>query len=208
MRRTPCRTRRTAARTLYTQVTHASPVTEALDAHLAALTAAGAASPQVLVPGRTDDIAALDALEHVTLPGPFREYLERVGGYDYAACHALRAPEPDFAEGFFAISAAHIPRHYANAGILLSDDGDDGYWPLGYVPFLWGGSGDYLLIDCRPQSPTYGAVYGLDEAEGVGGEPRFPDLVALLRAASAELAEGRRVFETPTHSRLTTRWSR
>ena len=177
-------------------------VSDALDRHLAALAAAGAASAQVLVPARADPIAALDALAHVTLPEAFRTYLARVGSYDRERCHALGASEPEFAWGYFALDARHIPTHYRHAGPLYDEDG---YWPYGLVPFLWGGSGDYVLLDGRADAATFGAVYELTEAEGVGERPLWPDLAAFLAAATDELATGRRVFETPSFSRLTGR---
>ena len=183
-----------------------STLSDALDAHLSALTSVGAVSPQVLLPADAEHVAALEHLRRVTLPEAFRDYLARVGGYDRAQGRALDAFEPDFAWGLFALDASAIPTHYRHAGILTADP--DEYWPFGFLPFLWGGSGDYAVIDCRAASPTYGAVFDLDEAHGVGTEPLAPDLAAFLRAATAELTDGRRVFRSPTVSRLAVQWGR
>ncbi|MEM0962446.1 MAG: SMI1/KNR4 family protein [Bacteroidota bacterium] len=171
---------------------------EALDGLLGQLAAAGAVSPDVLAPAAPEQIAALDALDGVTLPDVFRAFLERVGSYDDGRCHALKAHEPDFANGMFVLRARWIPKNYETSLHI----GDPEYWPPAYIPFLWGGSGDFTVINCDAASPAYGAVYDLDEGLGVRNGPMDSDLVAFLERSARELAECRRFFETPTFSML------
>ncbi|MEM7788677.1 MAG: SMI1/KNR4 family protein [Bacteroidota bacterium] len=176
----------------------ARPLLDALDTYLRDLAAAGAVSPEVLEPAAAEHIAALEALEGVTVPASLRTFLSRVGSYDLGRCRALEAFEPDFANSMFVIAARTIPAHYTrSAGVL-----DPEYWPLGFVPFLWGGSGDFTVVNCDAASPDYGAVYDLDEAYGVEGGPMDADLTAFLLRSSRELADGRRVFTSPTVSAL------
>lgn len=167
----------------------------ALESYLEQLKKAGAISPSVLKsPSKQSDLEAIQSLYGVKIPPELTNYLQQIDGYDREKCAEFNVSEPSFAWGLFPLALSQVPFHYD--GCLLAEDGSD-YWPVGFIPILWGGSGDFLLVNCIESSPTYGAVY--DMSEGVGCNRLADSLAEFFSASEQLIAKGIIRFDEPEY---------
>jgi len=167
-------------------------VADFLEDYYTVLEQHGALAPKAIKPLR--DSHALDVLHTLrdTSPPPdLLAYFRRVDGYDDAVCRELDVFEPAFAWGMFCLSLAECISNHE-----LCDEGDEDYWPSGFVPILWDGGGSYLAVNCRQFSPTWGGVY--DMSEGVGCNRVSASLPDFFRASAAEIEAGLRRYGRDT----------
>jgi hypothetical protein len=127
-------------------------------------------SPKVIREGKVLDIDTIEKQHHIAFHPDLVTYLKRVGGYSPKKCSELNSFEPSFLFNMYAIQLKTIPQHYSLAGEEVWDDElekeADTYHPVGFIPFLLDGAGDYILMNCRENSPTYGAIYYLERGLG------------------------------------------
>jgi cell wall assembly regulator SMI1 len=168
-------------------------VEDALTAYLQVLEQSGSLTPKVIVPqdADSDAAAAFDAMAELSIPDDLRRFFAHANGYDDALCDELDLFEPVFAWGMFLLGVEDSRHHYASGPPCLAEENPD-YWPLGFVPILWDGSGNYVVVNCRPGSPTYGAVY--DMCEGVGCNRVSDSIPAFLDASAREVVSGLRKY--------------
>ncbi len=186
---------------MYRKIVKMNPsVEEAVTEYVTQLAEAGAASAQVIKPAdNPQQIIELNTLENVTIPESLAAYLTLVGGYDHEQCRVLDVYEPEFAWGMFPIDIQFIPKTYQMLAGIGGDENPD-YWPMGFLPILWGGSGDHVVVNCIQGSPTYGGVYDLDEA--MGASPIASGIISFLQGCTQELTQGLRVYREPGHSTI------
>jgi hypothetical protein len=127
-------------------------------------------SPKVLREGKISDINTIEKQQHITFHPDLIIYFERVGGYSPKKCNEFDSFEPSFLFNMHAIQLKQVSQHYSLAGEEVWDDEleeeADTYYPIGFVPFLLNGAGNYILINCIANSPTYGAIYCLESGLG------------------------------------------
>jgi hypothetical protein len=150
-----------------------------------------ALTPRVLIAASDEAIEALTTLEAVTLSDDLRAYFRRVGGYDHAKCRELELFEPHLAWSMFALQVEDVPNH---CGDLTSIPDNQDYFPSGFLPILWDGSGSYVAVNCIADSRTCGAVY--DMSEGVGCNQISPSMAAFFEACTRETEIGLRHWES------------
>ena len=161
-----------------------------LDAYLSTLAEHGSLVQRALRP--IDDASRLDALDRldqVRTPAALRSYFQRVDGVDDQACRELDLFEPQLAWGMFPLSLQACLQHHD--GCTDSSDDED-YWPIGFLPILADGTGSYVVVNARRDSPTWGAVY--DMSEGVGCNRIAHSLEAFFAACAREAALGLRRY--------------
>lgn len=158
--------------------------------YLALLLDRGARLCRILAdPASPRAIDALGAEPGVTLPAPLRACFELVDGYDFARSKAEGLYLPTFAWSCALLDIRTARQHYQ---IVLEHESFGGewadYWPPGFVPLMWDGSGDYMVVNCRAGSPTYGAVY--DMTKGVGCNRVSSTLDAFFNGCAEEIRRG------------------
>ena len=89
--------------------------------------------------------------------------------------------------------------HYNNLFGCGEPENPD-YWPIGFIPILWGSGGDYVLINSLVNSSTYGAVYEM--TDGVGSNRVSSSLSDFLDANSQILEMGLVEFKNPEYSTI------
>ncbi len=127
-------------------------------------------APKVLREGKISDINTIEKQLYITLHPDIVAYFERVGGYSPKKCEEYDSFEPSFLFNMQAIQLKKVQQHYSLAGEEVWDDEleeeTDTYYPIGFIPFLLDGAGDYILINCITNSPTCGAIYYLEDGLG------------------------------------------
>ncbi|WP_160151541.1 SMI1/KNR4 family protein [Microbulbifer sp. ALW1] len=130
--------------------------------------------------------------DEVDLTDELVNYFSMVNGYDYKKCDDLGVDNPDFAWGMYALSWNQARDQYSELSGIGGDENPD-YWPKGFFPILYDGSGDFVLVNCISSSITYGSLYDL--SEGVGCNRISDSISEFLDASSVELEEKFRIFE-------------
>ncbi len=163
----------------------------ALELYLKMLTEYGSGAPSVLKEADSmESILKLNELKKVELPAELIIYLQKIDGYDPVKESKLDIPN-EIARGMAAMNLKECYNEAINfAGF---DSEDDIYWPLGFVPILSNYGGDYIVVNCIRESPTYGAVY--DFTEGVGVNLLAYSLNDFLECSTKELTSGFRIFK-------------
>jgi hypothetical protein len=127
-------------------------------------------SPKVLREGKINDINTIEKQLHINFHPDLITYFQRVGGYSPKKCNELDSFEPSFLFNMHAIQLKQVLQHYSLAGEKVWDDEleeeTDTYYPIGFIPFLLDGAGNYILINCIANSPTYGGIYYLESGLG------------------------------------------
>lgn len=90
---------------------------------------------------------------------------------------------------FGYLSIAEAVEDYRISTDLWETDPDfKDYWPPAFVPLGTPGDGSRLLVNCAPESPTYGAVYEL--LHGVGLSRLSKNLTSYFATLNAGLSVG------------------
>jgi hypothetical protein len=164
--------------------------------YLSLLSSQGSLTPRAVKPLDGEDaFGVLEALPKVSLTEETKTWFRVIDGYDSAACSALDLFEPTLAWGMFALSLEDSVSHHddcASGEDTEDDDESADYWPHGFLPLLWDGSGSYLVVNCIASSPTHGAVY--DMGEGVGCNRVSNSLREFLAASAEEVRAGLRGY--------------
>ena len=169
-----------------------------LEEYINTLTKSGASCVKVIKP--LDNIALLEELSNlpnVTLPDEFRMYLTRIDGVDQSICLELDIMDPDFAWGMEPIPVKKIISEYKTSVGMFKQSGTPEYWPEGFVPFLWN-NGDFMIVNCMKDSPTFRAVYCF--REGVGVNRVTNNLREFMKGCNTIMNEGLRIYEEPDFS--------
>lgn len=173
-------------------------VEDAFNQYMQVLKDAGAALPHLIVRMENpDEIDQLNEVKGVTIPNQLRSFLILGSVIDKDLSYKYDAAEPEFAWNMTIRSVKWMERAYKESPIIGMNDDED-YWPKGFLPLLYGASGDEMTINCNADSPTYGAVYLMEE--GVGVNRVSDDLVQFIKASQAEIEQGFRVFNIPAYS--------
>ena len=163
-----------------------------LENHLKVLTEYGSGGA-LAIKGCEDmeSILKLNSLEKVDIPDDLITYFQTIDGYDPIKEYEFEELPLDIACGMAPVD---LKLCYS---FTLDDAGfngdDDTYWPDGFVPILYDYGGNYILVNCIKESPTYGAVY--DFTEGVGVNLLSHNLCHFFDCATREITTGFRVFK-------------
>ncbi len=163
-----------------------------LNEYIQKLKSSGAGSANVIK--KVDNkykVESLNSLKKVTVTNELKVLLSIE--YDSDLCYELDYFEPEFAWGMYLMDVEEIQSAYDEISGLNGED--DPYCPLGFLPILSDNGGNYIMINCISQSPTYGAVY--DMCEGVGVNMLATNLTHFFKCLSQELTDELRTFEAP-----------
>ncbi len=164
--------------------------------YLALLRSHGAKLVAVMAPPASDAaIASLHALPGVSIPDGLERYFRVADGCDADLCAEFGVFEPTLAWRCFAMSARWCAAQYRDIVALNNERDEDwaDYWPLGFVPILYDGAGDFMVVNCRAGSPTQGAVY--DMTKGVGCTRVSASLDAFFNGCAEEVRRGLTVVD-------------
>ena len=162
-----------------------------LENHLKVITEYGSAGALAIKTCQDmDAILNLNTLKEVNIPDDLIVYFQTINGYDSSM-------EDEYDEMPLDIAAGMAPTNLRIAyNSTLNNAGfngeEDTYWPHGFVPILYNYGSDYILVNCRENSPTYKAVY--DFTEGVGVNLLAHNLSHFFECATREITTGIRVF--------------
>lgn len=176
-----------------------SQIKQVLLSYLDTLRKHDSATPEVLCAPDAGAIETIEELESIELPGDLKYFLLSVGTYDDEKMDDLDLFEPHFAWGMSIIPVHHIEMTYKNSAGCGGEENPD-YWPIGFLPILGEGSGNYVVVNCLSSSPTFGGVYDL--SEGVGCNLISPSMAEFLAASNQELERGIRSFTSPDFSQI------
>ena len=171
---------------------------DVIDRYLGILSKHGAICPKVVkTMTSSDNIEELAHLENVSITNELETFFSNINGYDLGKCVEYDVYDPEFAWGMNLLSIKDAQTHYDQC-YACADGGDPNYWPVGFLPILWGGSGSYVVVNCIKESPTYGAVY--DMSEGVGCNMVSKNIIDFIKASSKEVELGIRKFSEGEYS--------
>ena len=134
-------------------------------AYLGKLRRADAAVVGLLRPG-TGDVSAFDRFDAVRLPP---EVLRMWAVFDGTRTPADVTPGKTWIDGEFCLlGVKDACEAYGISCDLRQSQADfHTYLPAGFVPIGTPGEGSFLMLNARPGSPTYGAVYELFKGVGL-----------------------------------------
>ena len=153
----------------------------------------GAISPKVVKLNSTIDQEIIFS-EVKEISPDLKSWFSLINGYDEDACLDLDVEAPDFLWQMHLLSLEESQEHYEDHSGCGEPENPD-YWPLGFIPILWGGSGDYIVINSIAGSKTYGAVYEMTDGVGVN---RISNTIANFLSNCSKILElGLIQFEDP-----------
>lgn len=167
-------------------------IKESIQKYLEVLKQCSASAAETLDQADPNSIREGILFDDVAINDEVVNYFSMVNGYDYEKCDALGVDDPDFAWGMYALSWSQARDHYSELSEIGGDENPD-YWPKGFFPILFNGSGDFVLVNCISSSTTYGAVYDL--SEGVGCNRISDSIAQFFDALSVELQKKLRIFK-------------
>lgn len=137
----------------------------ALNTYLDNIIGSGATLTEWLNQGSAD-FTAFDANQDITLHPDLKALWQRFNGMTLPDGSLLQQTWLDGQFSYFSINAAAAD-YQASLPLWEDDPHFEEYWPKGFVPLGTPGDGSRLLVNCRANSPTYGAVYDLIHGIGV-----------------------------------------
>ena len=137
----------------------------AIGKYNAALIEVGAVSPLLLSSGLSQStIDSLNQLDRVVITDELKDYLSIVSDYDFDKRFKLNSSDAHYLWGMTIIPADKIIKNYETRWCVIDQDED--FWPEGFLPILQFNNSDFVMVNCRPDSPTRGAVYEYIDCEG------------------------------------------
>ena len=159
-----------------------------LDSHLETLTEYGSGGALAIKGcNKIESILELNNIKKASIPNDLITYFTMINGYDSRKERELEDEKPlDIAYGM-------APMDLKNCFSSIGSNGEsDTYFPQGFIPILSNYGGDYIMINCIKESPTYGAIY--DFTEGVGVNLIANSLSHFFECSTKEITTGFRVF--------------
>lgn len=174
-------------------------MSDALEKYLNVLISAGAGSGKVILKDKSIKLNDIEKIEDICLPLELKQFF-KLASYNQDACDDLDIMYPEFAWGMYLLSIEQCIEHYQDLAGCGEEENPD-YYPFGFLPILWNGCGDYVVINCIEKSKTFGAVY--DMSEGVGCNLVSTSLSSFIDANRIVLEEKLRIFPNLEVSHIT-----